>query len=593
MIVVPNAIKAEDPTIQDKIDEGGNFHALTDKVMEPMELKLSSADPENKGYITTSFGSSGIGDNSEFKAAGEEYDVVYHDAFEFKDDTTTHLLTMVIHVEVTKFHPSSIHNGRKTDDGYNDYYNGLEVKNDGKLFISSYYKDDKTAIEDQFDAENSTTNYKVTYSFYEGDPVSGNEFGFSGLIGIEDPDNANYLFDTSRDVYFLNANGQESWNKGDMAADAFYVRSNGVFRILPPRTGTQRLGGFNEAGLYIELNNENSFSFEIQGWRDRVHLPELYQYRRYTVIYKDGVDGTVFEDQVNPNIPYGQNTPTYTPPEREGYTFVGWDKEVADIVTEDATYVAQWKKNIPYVVEYYYQKNGEYLAEPDETDKTRTSFKDEKVNVTDDDKTPKKEGYVLDSAEEKNLWEDIVVDDDSEKYPTTLKVYFKESFTVIYEPGTQGTFETQKTENLNYGDPRPAEPDTTKHKPGYDFIGWDLELEDPVTRNRTYVAQWKPWTYTIKYNPNGGRGTMDPQVYTYDSDPMNSKNNEFTRDGYRFVGFLYTDKDGNKTVYNSINDFRKEFLTKYEPYSTITLVAQWQKLPEPDKTYVIPTTGIE
>ncbi|MBO4280913.1 MAG: trypsin-like peptidase domain-containing protein [Lachnospiraceae bacterium] len=47
-------------------------------------------------------------------------------------------------------------------------------------------------------------------------------------------------------------------------------------------------------------------------------------------------------------------TPTV---KREGYTFTGWDKEVTN-VTEDTTYVAQWKRDIPAPEEVYASLSG-------------------------------------------------------------------------------------------------------------------------------------------------------------------------------------------------------------------------------------------
>ncbi len=591
-MLIPTTVMAQDPTVRDKINEKTNFHDLSEGVLVPLELHLKTDNPEYTGYVTTTFGTAGIGDGVEFTGPGI-YSVTYHDALDYMDSNGNHKLTLKVDLIVNDFHPSGIHNGIKTDDSLNTYYNGVEIKEDGRMLVSSYYKDDKDTIVEQFDTKNSTTNYSVKYTFYEGAATYGNEFKFHGLVGIEDPDNANYLFDTSKTVYFLDAEGQEDWNKGDYASNAFTVASNGLFRILPSTTEVQRLGGFKEAGIYIDLNNESSFEFDIQGWRDRIHLPELYVYRRYTVTYLDGADETVWADtdEVFPGIPYGEKTPSFIPPERPGYTFMGWDKEVAEIVTEDAVYIARWEKNVPYVVEYYYQKDGKYSDTPDDSDKSRTAFAGVTVVATDEDKTPTKDAYVLDSAEEKNNWSDAVVDDADN--PTTLKVYFKEQFTVIYKPGTEGTFPTKTTEHLDYGAPIPTEPDTSLHNDGYDFDGWDQTLEDPVTRNMTYVAQWKPWTYTIIYNANGGSGKMEDQVYFFKDDPMNSKENEFTRDGYRFVGFLYTDPDGNKTLYKSINDFRSEFIEKLGKFSTIELVAQWEKLPEPMAVYAPPTTGVE
>lgn len=68
----------------------------------------------------------------------------------------------------------------------------------------------------------------------------------------------------------------------------------------------------------------------------------------YTVIYTDGVKNKViFKDEVHKDLAYGSDTPKFTggTPKRTGYTFTGWSPKVADTVTGNVTYVAQWKSN--------------------------------------------------------------------------------------------------------------------------------------------------------------------------------------------------------------------------------------------------------
>ena len=71
--------------------------------------------------------------------------------------------------------------------------------------------------------------------------------------------------------------------------------------------------------------------------------------QKYTVTYTDGVDGEViFADQVSYKKP-GEKTPAFrgTTPTRTGYVFTGWDPEVAETVTENATYTAVWEAAQP------------------------------------------------------------------------------------------------------------------------------------------------------------------------------------------------------------------------------------------------------
>lgn len=79
-----------------------------------------------------------------------------------------------------------------------------------------------------------------------------------------------------------------------------------------------------------------SWQIKTQG---RVHVTE-----EYTVTYTDGVDGEeVFADQVYSDLRKDSTTPAFNgTPTRTGYTFAGWEPEVAATVTQTVTYVAQW-----------------------------------------------------------------------------------------------------------------------------------------------------------------------------------------------------------------------------------------------------------
>ena len=68
---------------------------------------------------------------------------------------------------------------------------------------------------------------------------------------------------------------------------------------------------------------------------------------KYTVTYTDGVDNEeVFADQVYGNLSSGIDTPAFNgTPTRTDYVFAGWKPEVAEKVTENATYAAQWKED--------------------------------------------------------------------------------------------------------------------------------------------------------------------------------------------------------------------------------------------------------
>lgn len=79
----------------------------------------------------------------------------------------------------------------------------------------------------------------------------------------------------------------------------------------------------------------------VNGW---TNLYAVWEKNTYTVTYTDGVNGEAFADQAY-TAKYEDATPAFEgTPARAGYKFLGWEPTVAETVTENVTYVAQWEK---------------------------------------------------------------------------------------------------------------------------------------------------------------------------------------------------------------------------------------------------------
>ena len=95
---------------------------------------------------------------------------------------------------------------------------------------------------------------------------------------------------------------------------------------------------------------------------------------------------------------------------------------------------------------------------------------------------------------------------------------------------------------------------------GYTFSGWaalkngkEIITEDNVVNidsDHTLYAQWNAKSYTIRFNSNGGSGSMINQTILYDAVVPLSKNT-FTKAGYKFLGWA-TSEDGEK-AYNDMD----------------------------------------
>ena len=95
-----------------------------------------------------------------------------------------------------------------------------------------------------------------------------------------------------------------------------------------------------------------SWQLKEQG---RVPVTEVY-----TVTYTDGVENEeVFADQVYSDLRKDSTTPAFNgTPTRTGYTFAGWDPEVAETVTANATYTAKWTPVEPTREDIFKALNG-------------------------------------------------------------------------------------------------------------------------------------------------------------------------------------------------------------------------------------------
>ena len=123
-------------------------------------------------------------------------------------------------------------------------------------------------------------------------------------------------------------------------------------------------------------------------------------------------------------------------------------------------------------------------------------------------------------------------------------------------------------------------------KMGYTFSGWRLGNRDTGTKysdrqkvvNLTSVdgdavtmyAQWVPNGYTVKYNSNGGTGTMPNQTMTYDVSAKLDAN-RFARSGYTWIGWKRDNATSGTTYRN-----RQEVVNLLSADGgTTTMYAQW------------------
>ena len=128
-------------------------------------------------------------------------------------------------------------------------------------------------------------------------------------------------------------------------------------------------------------------------------VPVIFRVECLTVTYEDGVDGSVFHTVSFPNLKKGEATPTIADPIRVGYKFVGWNPKVAETVTKNVTYTAQWERvDETFTVKYNDNVKGKAFKEQ--------VYEDLKYNeeTPDFNGTPKRSGYTFTG------WKPVVAD---------------------------------------------------------------------------------------------------------------------------------------------------------------------------------------
>ena len=297
-----------------------------------------------------------------------------------------------------------------------------------------------------------------------------------------------------------------------------------------------------------------SWQIKTQG---RVHVTE-----EYTVTYTDGVDGEeVFADQVYSDLRKDSTTPAFNgTPTRTGYTFAGWDPEVAETVTANATYTAKWtpvKPEAPSadelkklemavlvkcVVDDSQQHTEAYglLGECDEDYFVGEPRKDGDDWLCDISYYP--ERYV---AAFNTTFQNLKhVQNDEKIVPVTLiwagdswqikeqgRVPVTEVYTVTYTDGVENeeVFADQVYSDLRKDSTTPAF-NGTPTRTGYTFAGWEPEVAATVTQTVTYVAKWEKKTYKVvaKLYVNGKPAYyQNEDFYTYKVSGLYGENIDF------------------------------------------------------------------
>ena len=373
---------------------------------------------------------------------------------------------------------------------------------------------------------------------------------------------------------------------------------------------------FIKTDRHSKDNEEISSKYRLKVWLDESVDVFTNQNRQYK--FKINVGTT--EQEQNPNQTYNlvynlnggtgnisstsfkvgnKVTITSTVPTKDGYKFLGWSTNknnsnaeytsgeqvsLTNAYNNTVTLYAIWQSNA-YTVKY--DSNSGTGTMTDSSFKYGESKKLTKNTFT-------KEGYTFlgwntDKTKQEALYIDEQVVSNLIKSGNSVTLYAiwkANTYTVKYDNnGGNGSIENT---TFTYGESKKLTKNTFT-KTGYTFLGWNTDKEattvlytdekqvSNLTKENneiiTLYAIWKANTYTVKYDNNGGVGTISNSTFTYNQTKSLTKNT-FTKEGYKFLGWN-TDKYSTKALYT---DEQQVSNLTIKNNDTITLYAIWEEI---------------
>lgn len=170
---------------------------------------------------------------------------------------------------------------------------------------------------------------------------------------------------------------------------------------------------------------------------------------------------------------------------------------------------------------------------------------------------------------------------------TAVGIYFPHMLYFYNNDGTNSLFD--KTSSMCKNGVNMSEYFVDNNVParkGYKLIGWSKNKNSSTAEysiNDTFscdhgdayfYAVWSPNKYTVKYNANGGSGSMSLSTHTYDQ-YKTLTSNKFSRSGYYFLGWSKS-SSATSATYSDGQSIKNLTSTNGE---TVNLYAVWSKIP--------------
>ena len=232
---------------------------------------------------------------------------------------------------------------------------------------------------------------------------------------------------------------------------------------------------------------------------------------------------------------YGTAITAPEAPEREGYTFIGWDRDIPEIMpAENITVTAQWEIN-QYTITFDTAGGSEITPITQDYDTAITAPAD-----------PTREGYTFIG------WDKAIPTTMPAENMTVTAQWEINRYTITFD--TAGGSEIAPI-TQDYGTAITAPADPTRE--GYTFIGWDMEIPTTMpAENITLKARWKDTekpTGEIIIGTNKWREFLNTLTFgLFFKDTQTVTINAADNSGTVFVSYLVTDRELSEAELKSL-----------------------------------------
>ena len=357
------------------------------------------------------------------------------------------------------------------------------------------------------------------------------------------------------------------------------IYSDGESKEIPVTPGYRiPIEGNVDIYLTAKWDQTVSFSTEYGTAPEAISVPTGTSFKKFaemltedTYILTDeaGVWGFAgWEGKIS--LPWGSKLFLLTP-DNENLS----DYPYIDYINEDITLTAIWLKKkctITFVTEHGTAPEPVVVDGGTSRDKIREIYNDEKYKLT-------AEGYdfhgwlAYNSPYIKYKGDYVICDD------MQVSAYWRpKSYTVTFEANEPTSGENSSTNTYDYDSLIGWHPSVSKE--GYKFEGWYLDEAftqkwnfetDVVKGDMTLYAKW---IFTVKFNANGGNGTMEDQVFTYGIEE-NLHGNTFNTDKehYTFIGWADSSYSSSLPKYDDCELISSSICS--DRNSEVSLYAVW------------------